>query len=712
MTVDDINFDDLRGLTIGTVEFVSPIEIKVLLELNAPQNTALNTGSVTLFPKINGYVLIPNEAGALVGIISWIGIEHAAFPKRKGFKDFDLVDLPFPLRKMSVSPLGIIRKDEDGYCLDRGVYGYPSIGDAVVIPTSEQLKAIVENKSPNALVKIGNSPYAANASVYIDPDRLFGRHVAVLGNTGSGKSCSVAGLVRWCFETAKKNLPEGSETLNARFIILDPNGEYSNVFDDIAGVRKFKVSPSDDETDFQKLKVPAWMWNSYEWSSIAMASGRTQRPLLRRALRDLRGGGEIEDSNISIRTYYSSCLVEIRNDLKRGATAFKGKPGKNEFGKKIQSISNDAKNDSDQQEDDDLAAKLNALSTDLGNIASGKYQTFTDNGRIVEYYNDFEKADVESAARLLDSFLSEIGGTVTYEGPDEDSPAPFNCDDLPGYLERLSQEQGVQQFTDFLIMRIRTMLSDTRMSSIIGSDDQLSLVNWLENYVGKTDAENGEIAIIDLSLVPSDIIFIVVAVIARIIFEALQRCRRKCDQLLPTVIVMEEAHNFISRYKKDDEEISSARLCSQTFEKIAKEGRKFGLGLMLSSQRPSELSQTVLSQCNTFLLHRLVNDRDQELVKKLVPDNLGSILNELPVLPSKKAILLGWAAPVPVLVDMNELHEDHRPNAADPEYWDIWTRKKKCSINWQEIVAEWRGSDGDDKEEGQEEPDIEDGISF
>lgn len=84
-------------------------------------------------------------------------------------------------------------------------------------------------------------------------------------------------------------------------------------------------------------------------------------------------------------------------------------------------------------------------------------------------------------------------------------------------------------------------------------------------------------------------------------------------------MVVDEAHNLIKRYNEDDENISSQRLCSQIFEKIAKEGRKFGVGLVIASQRPSELSQTVLSQCNTFLLHRIVSDRDQEMVKNLCP---------------------------------------------------------------------------------------------
>lgn len=201
---------------------------------------------------------------------------------------------------------------------------------------------------------------------------------------------------------------------------------------------------------------------------------------------------------------------------------------------------------------------------------------------------------------------------------------------------------------------------------------------------------NGEIAIIDLSLVPSDVVHLVVAVISRIIFEALQRYRRMNGAELPTTIVMEEAHTFIRRYSESSEEISAEKMCCQTFERIAREGRKFGLGLLLSSQRPSELSPTVLSQCNTFLLHRIVNDKDQELVRRLIPDNLGSLLNELPVLPTRKAILLGWAAPIPVLVEMNELEKEKRPASKDPHFWDVWTGVEKREIDWQKIAKDWQ----------------------
>ncbi len=698
MNLQDVNLDEIRNLTIGTVEFVSPQEIKVLLEVNAPKNTALNTGVPTLFPKINGFVLIPSESGALVGIISWIGIEHSSFPKRKGFKDFDLVDLPFPLRKMSVSPLGMLKKNEDDYELERGVYSYPSVGDSVIIPTTEQLQSIVRNKDKNAYVQIGTSPFAANAKVFVAPDKLFGRHIAVLGNTGSGKSCSVAGLIRWSMEAAKKAKKDSAENINARFIILDPNGEYSNAFDDVAGgVRKFKVSLEDEKSDgFEQLKVPSWMWNSYEWSAITQASAKTQRPLLRRALRELRNGDYLNETNdeIEIRRFLISFLITLKNKLNTGVSAYSDFPGKQNTGEFMKS-SNDSL-------EGFLASLVDTKKTALEEIINKIKEVLevrkpSDRG----YYPSFQYQDLQGIVDKISEKSDVFGGLEEYKGPDEDSPVYFKGDDLPSHLERLAQEQNVQQFLDFLIMRVRTMLSDTRMSSIIGTDKDknknIKLVDWLENYIGKNASENGEISVIDLSLVPTDILHIVVSVISRIIFEALQRYRRKCSKLLPTVLVMEEAHNFISRYNSDIEEFSSSRLCTQTFERIAKEGRKFGLGLMLSSQRPSELSPTVLSQCNTFLLHRIVNDRDQELVKKLVPDNLGSVLNELPVLPTKKAILLGWAASVPILVDMNELKEEHRPDSKDPDFWDVWTGEEMREINWADIVKDWQ-NEGSNKE--------------
>jgi len=691
------NFDNIRHRSIGTVEFVSPKEIKVLLEIDAPLSTSLNTGVPQLFPRINGILLIPNEAGALIGMITWIGIEYSPYPKRKGYKDFDLVDLPFPLRKLSLSPLGILKEREGNYEIERGVYSYPSVGDIVIVPSQEQLKAIVQNKDQNAQIKIGVSPMAANAPVFVDPDKLFGRHLAILGNTGSGKSCSVAGLIRWSIETAAKHQNENSKQannsnnkevkqpdVNARFIIFDPNGEYGNCFDGLGNVKKYEVKIK-EEGDAKQLKVPSWMWNSWEWASIAQASARTQRPILRRALREIKNAENTQNDNrVNLfRNFLTSLKISLLN-YQKDAAKLSEWPGKQNYGEFLEGIKKSLETLKKNENGNYNDIKDN-LKQNLDNLLNNTHPK--NNG----YYPAFSLNEVDPLLKILNKAENSIGKLVPYEGPDEDSPVFFKNDDFLAHIERLAQEANQQQYLDFFLMRVRSLFTDKRIASVINTEtsDEITLETWLNEYIGNND-NNPSITIIDLSLLPSEILFLVVSVMTRIIFEAHHRYKKQTGQTLPTVLVVDEAHNLIKRYETEDDNISAQRLCTQIFEKIAKEGRKFGVGLVLASQRPSELSQTVLSQCNTFLLHRIVSDRDQEMVKKLVPDTMGGILNELSVLPSRKAILLGWATPLPILVEINELPEEQRPQSKDPEFWDVWINREERPINWQKITNEWQ----------------------
>jgi hypothetical protein len=680
-------FEYIRNQTIGSVESVSPREIKVLLEINAPENTAINTGIPQPFPKVNGFVLMPNEAGALIGIISWIGIEHSPFPKRSNYKDFDLIDLPFPLRKLSVSPIGVLKDERGKYEIERGVYSYPTVGDIVIIPNKDQLRAIVQNRDEYAKVKIGISPMAANADVYVNPDKVFGRHIAILGNTGSGKSCSVAGLIRWSLEAAKRDMQTGNN-LNARFIILDPNGEYSNTFDELCAVRKYQVkldNHNSSDAKIEQLKVPTWMWNSYEWSSIAQASGRTQRPLLRRTLREIKSGGasNVNDVLLAPRRFITSILISLRTFENKGISAIATWPDKDSLGAVFDSARESLRSFL-YSLDGEPKNKIETIITAINNVLINRPKSG-------KYYPAFTLNDVQSVCNTILDTQAVFGELIPYQGPDEDSPVFFVNEDFINHLEQLVQENNAQQYMDFFMMRVRSILTDARIASVIDTKtkNEITLEEWLNKYIGNSK-DNGTINIIDLSLLPSEVLFVAISVLSRIIFESHQRYRRITGKILPTTLVVEEAHNFIKWYDSNSEDISANQLCSQSFEKIAKEGRKFGLGLLISSQRPSELSQTVLSQCNTFLLHRLVNDKDQEMVKKLVPDNFGSILNELPVLPTKKAILLGWAAPIPVIVEMNTLDEEHRPKSKDPDFWDVWTGKKDRTIDWKRVADEWQ----------------------
>lgn len=665
------------SLRIGSVEFVSPDEIKVGIDLEAPDGTAANGGIPRSFPRINGYVLIATEAGYIVGQIEWIAIEPSAFPKRKGLQDFGLVDLPFPLRKMRVNPLGILKSEkENQYVFKRGVQTFPSIGEPVLIPTDNQLRAIVESGA-NRRVKIGTSPLAANAEVSVDPDRLFGRHLAVLGNTGSGKSCTVAGLIQWSIKAAAQD----DKNPNARFIIFDPNGEYSKVFKDKG--RVFTVN-----SKVKPLQVPLWFWNSSEWSSFSQAKAGAQAPLLKKALRAMRNEEFELNENIivELRRFLSTLIISISHEQSIG-TPWSSFPKPKNFYTKVCSWAESieffkSRLNGDDTRLDDLLQQFNLYIRPR----SGQYPNYDST------YEEIENLKM----RMMEAFQS-IGGVEQQLLPkNEDIPIKFSAEVFVNFIEALAKESGSEQYVEFLLARIRTLISDTRMKGIIGDDINISLEEWLDEYIGKNNVEDGCVTVIDLSLVPTEIIHIVTAVIARITFEALQRYRKIEGKSLPTVLIMEEAHNFIKRYNSEGENNNAADVCCQIFEKISREGRKFGLGLVLSSQRPSELSPTVLSQCNTFILHRLSNDKDQELVGKLVPDNLRGLLRELPSLPSQQAILLGWASELPVMVRMNDLSDEERPHSEDPDYWDVWSGKDNNDkdvirkIDWAKIVEDWQ----------------------
>ncbi|MDD7569668.1 MAG: ATP-binding protein [[Actinobacillus] rossii] len=680
MSLSPLAYTD--SLRIGTIDFVSPDEIKVLLDIEAPDGVALNTGTPRPFPRINGYVLIPNDAGYLVAQVEWITIERSQYPKRKGVQDFGLMDLPYPLRKMSLNPLGCLfyaDRSSDGkenYRFQRGVESYPTVGTPVLLPTQAQLKAIVES-GDNRSVLIGHSPLAANAEVMIDPDRIFGRHLAVLGNTGSGKSCSVAGLIRWSLDAAKQN--KGSDP-NARFIVLDPNGEYANTFRDMGQVRVYAVEPIEE---IKQLQIPLWFWNSAEWSAFTQASGKTQRPTLIQALRSVRDGAlnTVATPSYEMRRYLRT-LVSI-TQLERNAGSPWGKfPAPKNFFEKIKIWQEGlAEQDSFTAEEKRVLQDIRDKINDFINNRSGQYPTY-----------EFNRNEITEFLTLLQTAHSTFGGSDNDILPiDADIPRPFTGEEFLRSVEANAELLNVSEYVETMLMRIRTLLSDSRMKIVSNHQEAFTLDEWLTNYIGGNRAENGSVTVIDLSLVPAEVIHLITAVIARMTLEALQRYRKRNQgKTLPTVLVMEEAHTFIKRYKDDVENQSSATICCQVFEKIAREGRKFGLGLVLSSQRPSELSPTVLSQCNSFLLHRISNDRDQELVHKLVPDNLHGLLRDLPSLPSRHAILLGWASELPILVKMRDLPEQHRPKSDDPDFWAVWSGQSEREVNWKAIADDWQ----------------------
>jgi uncharacterized protein len=491
-------------------------------------------------------------------------------------------------------------------------------------------------------------------------------------------------------------------TANARFIILDPNGEYSEAFSDGAiPAKRFAVGGAEGA---RPLVVPGWLWNGLEWAAVTAAQGGVQRPLLLRALRLLRNAGAAAATARSnaVRRYrgYVRRIEQLYADLPESVAGF---PQNQNFGHLLEGLLGLTRTDENDLGNygaatSDLINTIRTIRQPIEQIRASRHWSSANRSG----YNDFQPNDLFAVLNALKRITETFDPEVGYGELSEDTPVKFDLAALPERLRDVAIATGGQAVANVepLLTRIQVMLGDPRLHSVIDSSGSDSLANWLRSYLGPQEGLPEPLIIADLSLVPSDVVHVAIAVIARLIFEALQRHLREFGSTLPTVLVLEEAHSFVRKEAETGASAAAAELCRQTFERIAREGRKFGMGLVLASQRPSELSPTVLAQCNSFLLHRIVNDVDQNLVRRLVPDALGGLLGELPTLPSQQAIVLGWAVPTPVLVRIRDL--SLRPRSSDPEFWRTWRGETGVQPDWERIATAWESASGGLVQEGAE----------
>ena len=469
-------FEQSGSLRIGTVDFVSPDDIRVVLDIEAPESIALNTGGPRPFPRVNGYLLIPVDDGFVVGQVEWVTVEHSPFPKRRGMQDFGLVDLPYPLRKLRLNPLGMLRRQavDAPDVFQRGADALPSVGAAVMLPTEVQLRSIIQT-GEHQRVKIGSSPLAGDAEVWIDPDRLFGRHLAVLGNTGSGKSCSVAGLVRWSLEESKRKC---SDHPNARFIILDPNGEYSRAFDDdgTLSARIFQVAPGSDEVE--QLRVPLWFWNSAEWTSFAQASAKTQRPTLLQALRFARDGQTtpVHDASHGMRRFLRTVVSTISREQNSGSP-WGPFPKPKSFHEKLEKWKTGLEHDLEEFEGAPRD-KLQCLIDKIDQLCHPRQTT--------QYpHFDFTRPEVQDLLSAASQAHSAFGGAPSdVIPPDVDAPLPFDGASLLRNVEATAEMLNVSEHVETLLIRISALLTDTQMKPILGGTTDITLEQWLRDYIG------------------------------------------------------------------------------------------------------------------------------------------------------------------------------------------------------------------------------------
>ena len=228
------------------------------------------------------------------------------------------------------------------------------------------------------------------------------------------------------------------------------------------------------------------------------------------------------------------------------------------------------------------------------------------------------------------------------------------------------------KLTNF-VNRLENKLNDKRLDFLLGEKShKITFEQTLQQLLGYSDS-NRNVTILDLSGVPFEVLSITVSLISRIIFEygyfyKRVRCAKdlseKINNDIPILLVFEEAHKYVP-----NSELSKFRASKNSIERIAKEGRKYGVTLLLASQRPSEISETIFSQCNNFIAMRLTNPNDQNYVKKLLPDTLGNIIDELPTLKAGEALLLGESVVLPSIVQIEKCFL--APSSNDIPYWKL-----------------------------------------
>lgn len=474
----------------------------------------------------------------------------------------------------------------------------------VEIAGREVLELLYKNDNNNSGFILGSMALDSNVRVPIDGDRFFSRHIAVVGSTGSGKSCTVAKVLQEGIKSGLEDKDAGVLN-NSHIIVFDIHAEFAQAF------------PDANILDVEQLILPYWLMNSEELEEMFIESqennSHNQVSQFRHAVIENKKKNNTGKITYDTPVYFS--LREVFNyitNLNKEILA-KGTDDNDNYGK----------------------PKLN----------DGSYI----NTREEDYFEN-----------ILDFAISNRSEkTKTASGP-------FN-----GEFDRF-------------IRRLETKLIDDRLSFLLKpekedgkeykTDDIESILQQLTGYENSNTGKKSNITIIDLAGIPFEETSIVVSLISRILFEFsfFFKKNQPSDTEIPILVVYEEAHKYIP-----NSNLTKFRSVCTAIERIAKEGRKYGISLMIVSQRPSEISETIFSQCNNFIAMRLTNPTDQNYVKRLLPDTVSNIIENLPTLEKQEAIIIGDAITLPTLVCIDKI--ENKPKSIDINVLTEWRK------NWYEL---------------------------
>lgn len=663
--------------TIGTVAAVESEQ--VLIELDPSTRGLVKAGSLGVVPvgSINSYVTMPAGAQRILAVVTAIKMfpEHGASAREASAGDES--------RQMVAVMVG---RFQDG-AYHAGIVTYPSLFAPVMLASQEEIAAVF-SPGLRPVVRLGEAVVAPDQDVLLDADTLLGRHCAVLGSTGAGKSCSVVAILDGLLEL---------DVPHSNIVIFDSNGEYEAAFGSDSS-RWSRANPcviGPREHENVEFVLPHWFMNNEEHIALLSASELTQTPLLQRAVGDARLASGVQIGFISQLRIVARSLRDIREI----ATAGKKPQETLRYSIAALEASIDAFKDQAESAGDSDSV---TLWVEAGQAIEGwqEMELLTGNAAwnmpvSPSQYQQLEEITVALAA-LVEREVDRIGMGAAAITHDFDAPRYYSLEDLhdiflPNRVQMAAaSEQRVIGYATTLFMRLARLLADSRydfMTRVDKYDDALAaflrlmlglapggsakgdtgtLPPWSASYARHVEGRHmgHSVTIVDLSLIASDVLENVTALLGRLVLEFAQRVEPRGD--FPILLVLEEAHRYIPAIHPN----ASPSRSAVTFERIAKEGRKFGVGLILASQRPSELSRTVLAQCGTLIAHRMTSPDDQELVRHASPFASRDVLRQLPGLATQHAVVLGEAVAAPTYVRVRTI--EHTPRGRDPEFIAKW----------------------------------------
>lgn len=299
------------------------------------------------------------------------------------------------------------------------------------------------------------------------------------------------------------------------------------------------------------------------------------------------------------------------------------------------------------------------------------------------------EAEIDILKRCLFLARKKSGPNYSLTRLTVDTPVPYKLTDLIAAIEEeLGRLDKAEETRPFLKLKgkIEELRNDRRFafmfSGMLVQDTLKDLVSQLLRF----PVDGRPVSTLDLSGVPSEIVDVVVSLLSRLVFDFAMWSRRHAGAT-PILLVCEEAHRYAPHVGLEDR-IQSAR---KSLERIAKEGRKYGVSLGLVSQRPSDLSEAVLSQCGTIISMRLNNERDRDFVAGAMPDGAENFLSALPTLKNRECIVAGEGAACPMRVELDYLDEHRRPASDDPQFSHAWRQDIDCLNNLvNDTIDNWR----------------------